>query len=282
MRAERYWRQARAVSERALETGDLLPLRTSDLRLPGLPPFLLRRLEGSPPRHLSREGPTANPFLPWETPLEVGQLQRSHALILNKYPVQPCHLLLISQGWQPQNGWLSQVDWQAVAHVAADTGGLWFFNSSSTAGASQPHRHLQLLPRHPGEASCPLAALLQSQLQERQPIWPWHYALSRRWDPLEGRDLQPLYREHAARLDLGNPDGTGAPRHAYNLVFDDAWFLTVRRVREHCAGFSVNGLGFAGFLLCTAQSDLGWLQGHGPWSLLAAVAARPPADDSAP
>ncbi len=276
MRAERYWRQARAVTERALDNGALVPLETRALRLRGLEPFLLRRLEGLPPRHLRREGPKPNPFLPWETPLEIGRLESSHALILNKYPVQPCHLLLITQGWQPQTGWLAEADWQAVAHVAADTGGLWFFNSGPTAGASQPHRHLQLLPRHPGEPSCPLASLLQSQLQEKTPLWPWRYALSPRWDPVDGRDLQPLYREHAARLHLGDPDGPGDPRHAYNLLFDDSWFLTVRRVREHCAGFSVNGLGFAGFLLCTAHSDLDWLEGHGPWSLLAEVAARAP------
>ncbi|MFN9622339.1 MAG: DUF4922 domain-containing protein [Cyanobacteriota bacterium] len=276
MRTERYWRQARAVTEQALDQGALVPLSTSVVDLRGLAPFLLRRLEGAPPRHLSREGPKPNPFLPWEAPLEVGRIARGHALILNKYPVQPCHLLLITRDWQPQSGWLGSSDWQAVAHVAADTGGLWFFNSGPTAGASQPHRHLQLLPRHPGEASCPLAGLLQSQLEEPRPLWPWHYALSRRWDPREGRDLEPLYREHAARLDLGHPDAPGAPRHAYNLLFDDVWFLTVRRVREHCAGFSVNGLGFAGFLLCTAQSDLAWLEGQGPWTLLSEVAAPRP------
>ena len=279
-RAERYWQQAQGVSERALAIGALVPLATEELRLPGVAPFQLRRLEGVPPRHLSQPGPKPNPFLPWEPPLEVGLLDGSHALILNKYPVQPCHLLLITQRWQPQAGWLDLEDWRAVAHVAADTGGLWFFNSGPTAGASQPHRHLQLLPRHPGEASCPLASLITGQLRQRSQRWPWRYALSARWDPEGGGDLPGLYREHAALLELGAPEGPGDPRHAYNLVFDDHWFLTVRRVREHCAGFSLNGLGFAGFLLCTSQSDLSWLEGNGPWSLLAAVAAGLP--DPAP
>ncbi len=273
MRAERYWSQAREVTAEALETGALVPLQTSKIQLEGMAPFLLRRLEGAPPRHLTIQGPKPNPFLPWEPPLEVEQIATSHVLILNKYPVQPAHLLLITQQWQPQGGWLQDTDWKAVAHVAADTGGLWFFNSSPTAGASQPHRHLQLLPRHAGEASCPLAPLIQRQLTEPGDNWPWLYALSRRWDPLEGRDLPSLYRNHTARLALGDPAAPGDPQHAYNLLFDDQWFLTVRRVKEHCAGFSVNGLGFAGFLLCTAHSDLDWLRAHGPWSLLAEVAA---------
>ena len=63
--------------------------------------------------------------------------------------------------------------------------------------------------------------------------------------------------------------------HPYNLLFDDQWFMTVRRLREHCAGFSVNALGFAGFLLCTERSDRDWLERQGPWALLAEVAAPP-------
>ena len=273
MRAERYWTTAQAVSQSALESGALVPLKTREIQLPGTAPFVLRRLEGAPPRHLRSPGPKPNPFLPWEAPLEVERLGESHVLILNKYPVQPAHLLLITQQWQPQSGWLLESDWHAVAQVAADTGGLWFFNSSPTAGASQPHRHLQLLPRRQGDGSCPLAPLLQRQLLQQDAPWPWRYRLSARWAPQGGEDLLPLYREHAADLELGDPTGAGEPKHAYNLLFDDNWFLTVRRVKEHCAGFSVNGLGFAGFLLCTAQSDLTWLQAHGPWSLLAEVAA---------
>ncbi|MEB3244168.1 MAG: DUF4922 domain-containing protein [Cyanobacteriota bacterium] len=272
MRAERYWQRAKATSCQALADGALVPLRTSELALSGVDPFRLRRLEGAPPKHLREPGPKANPFLPWEAPLEVERLGDSHALILNKYPVQQAHLLLITQRWQPQEGWLEEADWLAVSEVAADTGGLWFFNSGPTAGASQPHRHIQLLPRHPWEASCPLAPLLRQQLESGERPWSWRYALSARWDPEGGADLAALYRRHAERLALGDPGAEAAPRHPYNLVFDDQWFLTVRRTREHCAGFSVNGLGFAGFLLCTGRSDLSWLAAHGPWRLLEEVA----------
>lgn len=273
MRAERYWQQALAVSDRARASGALVPLGTEIEALEGLDPFVVRRLTSRPPRHLRPEGPKPNPFLPWDPPLEVDLLASGHVLLLNKYPVQPAHLLVISQQWQPQSGWIDAPDWQAVASVAADTGGLWFFNSSGTAGASQPHRHLQLLPRRPEEPSCPLAPLLEAQLEGASPCWPWAYRLSRRHDALGGSDLPQLYAEHCDALGLGHRDADPAPRHAYNLLFDDHWFLTVRRVREHCAGFSINGLGFAGYLLCTESSDRDWLQQHGPWRLLAEVAA---------
>lgn len=273
MRAERYWRQASQVSLEALRCGALLPLATEEIIDPRLAPFRLRTLHGLPPRHLRECGPRPNPFLPWERLLQVDQLESGHVVLLNKYPVQSCHLLLISGEWQPQQGWLEGQDWQAVARVAADTGGLWFFNSSALAGASQPHRHLQLLPRQEDEPSCPLAELIAQQLRQEQAPWPWAYRISPRQDPLGGTDLAELYASHCRDLGLGQPGLHDQPLHPYNLIFDDSWFLTVRRLREHCAGFSVNGLGFAGYLLGTHRSDLNWLQQKGPWALLAAVAA---------
>lgn len=273
MRAEHWLRRAEVVSAEALAQGALVPLQTRVHDLPALHPFVVRELLSRSPRHLRPEGPKPNPFLPWDRPLEVDRFGGSHVLLLNKYPVQANHLLVITQQWQPQGGWIAAEDWAAVARVGADFGGLWFFNSGATAGASQPHRHLQVLPRQAGESSCPLAPLLRAQLAGAAPPWPWAYRLSPRWDAAGGRDLPELYRRHALALGLGSPAAEAMPRHPYNLLFDDDWFLSVRRVREHGAGFSVNGLGFAGYLLSTERSDRDWLERQGGWALLAAVAA---------
>jgi ATP adenylyltransferase len=272
VRAERFWQQARQVAASALPQGALVPLQTRELQLPGLPPFQLRQLVSAVPRHLRETGPRPNPFLPWDLPLQIEHLASGHVLLLNKYPVQGEHMLLITDQWQPQDGWIRPVDWEAVMTVSADTGGLWFFNSHATAGASQPHRHLQLLPRQMGQSSCPLAPLLQAQLLDDGPRWSWSYRLCRRGREGYGADLGVLYHDLARSLGLGDPDHDCRPRHPYNLLFDDDWFVIVRRRREHGAGFSVNGLGFAGYLLCTASSDLEWLRRHGPWTLLESVA----------
>lgn len=273
MRAEQLWQKALGRTEQAQAVGALVPLRTELVELSGLAPFQMRRLLSRTPKHLQAGGPKPNPFLPWEAALELEQLGSSHVVILNKYPVQSAHLLLITQQWNPQSGWLSRGDWQAVGHVAADTDGLWFFNSAAASGASQPHRHLQLLPRHPGESSCPLDGLFEQELASSCPSWPWRYAISRRLDPQGHGDLERLYHQHADVLGLGNPNQITQPLHPYNLLFNDRWFVTVRRVREHCAGFSLNALGFAGYLLATERSDLAWLAHHGPWNLLREVAA---------
>jgi ATP adenylyltransferase len=280
VRAETCWRQAEATAERALAAGALVPLATDLVKRPWLAPFQLRRLHATP-KHLRQEGPKPNPFLPWESELEVCRPGPGHVLILNKYPVQPGHVLLITDHWAPQSGWLTAADWAAVAEVARDTGGLWFFNSCAAAGASQPHRHLQLLPRTPGQLSCPLADTYRTVLAaedvaaagggDDQPF-PWACQLSRRDDPVGHGDLAVLYRRHMQALGLGDAARDPQPRQPYNLLFDDHWFLTVRRSREHAAGFSVNALGFAGCLLQTRASDLKWLECHGPWALLQAVA----------
>lgn len=287
-RQGRFWQAALRCSEQALAAGALVPLTTEVLTSQGVEPFLLRRLLSRTPKHLRAGGPRPNPFLPWESRLQVDLLGEGHVLLLNKFPVQPGHLLVITRQWQPQCGWLQILDWTAVAQVQTDTGGLWFFNSCAAAGASQPHRHLQLLPREAETPSCPLAPLLLAQLAGEQPAWPWRYSLGRRLmrppDPDSGpaqasalaQELAGLYREHAAHLELGDPSRDPQPRHPYNLLFDDDWFLMVRREREHCAGFSLNALGFAGYLLATSGSDLRWLEAHGPWRLLQEVASPSP------
>jgi AAA+ ATPase superfamily predicted ATPase len=53
----------------------------------------------------------------------------------------------------------------------------------------------------------------------------------------------------------------------------DLFDITIRRKKEHCAGFSLNALGFAGYLLATDRSQLDWLGLHGPVELLKQVAS---------
>jgi ATP adenylyltransferase len=272
--AESLWQQALERSHLARSEGQLVPLETETLPL-GLEPFVVRRLLSRAPKHLGASGPKPNPFLPWEAALEVCRLTTGHVLLLNKYPVQAAHLLVITPDWQPQAGWLSLADCQAVVEVSADTTGLWFFNSCAAAGASQPHRHLQLLPRHAGEPRCPLEAYVLAGLDGAagERAFPWAHALSRRQNPSCAAELRALILEQAERLGLGLPNADARPRHPYNLLFCDDWLLTVRRSREHWLGFSINALGFAGYLLATQGSELERLRQDGPWQLLKAVAA---------
>jgi len=75
-------------------------------------------------------------------------------------------------------------------------------------------------------------------------------------------------------MGLGNPKTDAAPRHPYNLLLTPEWMAIIRRRQESSHGFSINGLGFAGYLLAIETSDLDWLERHGPKALLQDVVAE--------
>ena len=270
-------RKATEVTVAATASGALVPLDTSLTHLlgEGGSRFELRHLLSATPKHLRASGPKPNPFLPWDQRLEVDRIGDSHVVILNKYPVQTSHMLLITQDWQPQTGWLSMEDWQSLARIDATTTGLWFFNSGPAAGASQPHRHLQLLPRAAGERICARDGWFRRCAQDATTSVQDPLLRSSRVaaisSTLTGETLQDLYLALAQDLGLGHPSTDDCPRGAYNLLLSREWMAIVRRRREGIRGFSVNALGFAGSLLSTEASDRQWIQDSGPEALLQAV-----------
>ena len=270
-------RKATEVTVAATASGALVPLDTTLTHLMGDEGsrFELRHLLSATPKHLRASGPKPNPFLPWDPRLEVDRIGESHVVILNKYPVQTSHMLLITQDWQPQTGWLSMEDWLSLARIDATTTGLWFFNSGPDAGASQPHRHLQLLPRAAGERICAREDWFRRCAQNTTTSAEDPLLRSSRVaavsSPLTGEALQKLYLALADDLGLGHPTTDDCPRGAYNLLLSRQWMAIVRRRREGIRGFSVNALGFAGSLLSTEASDRQWIQDSGPEALLQAV-----------
>ena len=265
------------VTVAATSSGALVPLDTSLTHLMGDGGcrFELRHLLSATPKHLRASGPKPNPFLPWDHRLEVDRIGESHVVILNKYPVQTTHMLLITQDWQPQTGWLSIEDWRSLARVDAMTTGLWFFNSGPDAGASQPHRHLQLLPRGAEEPIC--ARQDWFKRCEEATFGPSDDPLlsscrvASITSSLTGETLHETYLTLADDLGLGRPSSDERPRGAYNLLLTRQWMAIVRRSTEGIRGFSVNALGFAGSLLSTEASDREWIQRSGPEALLRAV-----------
>ena len=284
MGTKTYWTRALEQSERALMSSALVPLSTSLEHLFRSPEshFELRTLESRLPKHLKIDGPKPNPFQPWDPSLEVATLNPGHAVILNRYPVQRGHMLLITKDWAAQDGWLTLADWRALVCVDQDTSGLWFFNSGPIAGASQPHRHLQLLPRSKDETSCPrdlwfLNRLISKGTYESSsdPLLNGCSVISRFHHSNDvdeqAQDLQDSYLSLSKQLGIGHPSQDHRPRSFYNLLLTPQWMAMVRRRQEGAAGFSINALGFAGYLLATANSDLNWLKTHGPEALLREV-----------
>ena len=262
--------RARAVGTTALKQGALCPMPTALLNLPKAAGAEVRRLLWRHPRASGGSQSQANPFLPPDQRLVLRAWGPDHTLLLNKYPIRPGHLLLITNGDQPQTGWLAPEDWRAAAALLERQDGLLFFNSGPGAGASQPHRHLQLLPRLPGQPCFPW----ETWLTRPDGVYPWRlckHPLLKQDGDLATR-MERLYRQHLASLGLGSAKEHGQPQGAYNLLITADWFITIPRRREEYQGVNINALGFAGMVLVTDQTSPAWLADGGDvFSVLQAV-----------
>ncbi|KGF89559.1 MULTISPECIES: DUF4922 domain-containing protein [Prochlorococcus] len=272
MSLEKYWKKALSQTRLSIEDESLIPLKTdiitSDLYQEN--DFIIRKLDTSKFYKKKIYGPKQNPFCPWEKILEIDKIGDNHQLILNKYPVQKGHILLITNNWKPQNGWLDIKDWSAIQKVNKDTSGLWFFNSSPMAGASQPHRHFQLLRRSKDERSCPRENwFLENKLYKNEDSKLKKNIIVSKFNFNENSILLfELYLNLCKKLGLGEPISDKKPRYPYNLLITNKWIAIVKRNNDHIHGFSINGLGFAGYLLVTEKSNINYLKKYGPEKLL--------------
>ena len=163
---------------------------------------------------------------------------------------------------------------------------LGFYNSGRVAGASQPHKHLQMVPL-PLAPSGPPAPIETSdrrarpaRLRRPRSLLPFPHAAAAvdpAWARRPEEAGQPaLERYHellrAAGL-LGTADPGPATRIApYNLLVTRRWMLVVPRAREFAGTISINALGFAGSLFVKDHEELESLREIGPMAALQQVA----------
>jgi ATP adenylyltransferase len=285
------WTAAQRTTTQALATGALQPIETEFTQLDaGGVTFLVRilvniaRKEAAAARSAPSE-PPPNPFLPYDTDLWVGHLSDTHACLLNKFNVVDNHLLMVTRTYESQDSWLTAADFQALALGLQAIDGLGFYNGGHAAGASQHHKHLQLvpLPLAPiGGDRLPIDPVLATLLPPAMgavphplsvPFQAQALPLERSWvdDPVEtlADHLLAGYRRLMAAigltLDAPQPD------RPYNLLVTRQWMMAVPRQRDRYQGIPINALGYAGSLLVKDTATLKRLQDLGPLNLLTQV-----------
>ncbi len=279
MTKEHYWKTALINSDIAAENGSLIPLKTKLILSNDYyhNDFELRELRSKFPINKESNGPKVNPFRPFDPRLNIADISSKHALILNKYPVQKGHMLLITKKWEPQSGWINISDFEALIEVDNDTSGLWFYNSGQNAGASQPHRHIQLLRRSTNEKVCPRDSWfiknINNNIRVKDRLGSSLYIIKRSNDIniSQANNLMMDYVDLCQKSDIGLVYCDEKPRLDYNLIITRDWMAIVRRKMEGLNGFSINSLGFAGYILSTNKSDMDWYKKHGPLELLLGV-----------
>ena len=272
MKKEIYWEKALQKTKISIKSKSLFPLNTTDItkKLYKGNDFVIRELDITKFKKSTLIGPKINPFRPWDNILEIDSIGKYHQLILNKYPVQLGHILLITNEWKEQNGWIDNKDWEAIKEVNEDTTGLWFFNSGPLAGASQPHRHIQLLRRDPSELTCPREKWILDfdNVNYKNQRFYKNIILKKFSKTLNKENIHEIYKDLSYKLGLGGPEIDKKPRYPYNLIFTSHWMALIKRKTDNLYGISVNALGFAGYILVTEKSNIDYLRKFGPEKLL--------------
>ncbi len=275
----------------ALACGALLPIETDQTVVEdhGVP-FLVRSVsnlerKAEERRKLAMDPKPGNPFLPPEPPLTVGPIGADHIAVLNKFNVLERHLLIVTKAFEHQERLLTEADFSALWAGMGEFPSLGFYNGGRIAGASQPHKHLQLipLPLTAGATELPISALIDSASREgrlgdhpglpfRNAFVPIHSDIPA--DPTAATPLlHDLYEEMLGFVGIGELEVEGELRQSmpYNLLVTRRWMLLVPRRLEDHQGISINALGFAGSLFVRNEAEMAQVRALGPMAILQRV-----------
>ncbi len=282
------WHAVVTTTRRAIESGALQSIDTRAVRLQqdGVP-FIVRiavNLERKR-KERKRRGDDYNPFLPPERALTVGPVGERHVAVLNKFNVVPHHLLVVTRAYEHQERLLTREDFSALWQCLSGYPSLGFYNGGTVAGASQRHKHLQVvpLPLFDGEHAFPFAALFNSaapghEIQFIRAL-PFRHAFARldvsdEADSVTAaRHVEVLYRRMLAATGVDTVADESGDRQGmpYNLLATRRWLFLAPRTAEFAHGVSINGLGYAGSLFVPDEDRLQAVRTAGPLNILAAV-----------
>ncbi|CAD5958109.1 Protein APA1 [Planktothrix agardhii] len=287
------WQRIITQTEYALNCGALASIPTDyDFIEEGNIHFLVRILSNlarkqkakkKQQKKLAKSGKEFNPFLPYEQDLFVGNLSETHLCLLNKFNVVDYHLLIITRQFEEQETWLTQADFEAMWLSLAEIDGLVFYNGGKLAGASQRHKHLQLVPFPlvPDGINLPIEPAIASVQFNNSigiiPEFPFVHAIAS-FNPdwinqssTAAIFTLELYLELLAKVGLSvgdQPFQSGA----YNLLATRNWMMIIPRSQEKFEGISINSLGFGGTLLVKNSEQLQQLKSYHPLTVLKQVA----------
>jgi len=279
------------VSARALASGALLPIRTGSAYVVDngvrfvvrILSNLVRKDEDRLKRAQEKKG---NPFLPYEKDLFVTHLSPTHLALLNKFNVIERHLLIVTRAFEDQENLLTPADLEALWTCMQEYDAVGFYNGGEAAGASQAHKHLQIVPLPLADQgpAIPIQPLVNEVKDTGKITRLRSFAFQHCFALFEldssGFPLSPVSRSFGLYQDMLSELGMSVPREGeavqqsgpYCLVVTRQWMLLVPRSQEFYHEISVNSLGFAGCLLVRKPEHLElFTKQTGPLDLLRQV-----------
>lgn len=231
-----------------------------------------------------------NPFLPYEPDLFVADISDTHLVLLNKFNVIDHHLLVVTRRFELQENLLDLADFRALFDCMTQFESLGFYNGGPAAGASQPHKHLQIVPLPLDESAShlPIEPLLAAASSDGSlctvPGLSFPHAFASLDAKLADNPQQLADRalhtyQHlldAAGLHAVEVNGQARQSAPYNLLVTTRWMMLVPRCVERTEGIAVNALGFAGSLFVRNDMQMQTIRKFGPMKVLRRVAGLVP------
>ncbi|NJK38304.1 MAG: phosphorylase [Oscillatoriales cyanobacterium SM2_3_0] len=288
------WEKIEKQTRNALQCGALQPIPTefewvdqAGMRfLVRVSQNLVRKEAAASQRNLKKvvkEKATkeSNPFLPYDQNLFVADLSPTHVCLLNKFNVVDHHLLMVTREFEAQENLLTLPDFEAMWLCLAEVDGLVFYNGGPQAGASQPHKHLQLVPfplvdtgvKLPIESE--IAAVQYQGITATVPQFPFLHRIVR-LDPAwatvtvdAAAATLEYYQILLQTLGIKGEQGMSGQQSApYNLLATREWMMIILRTQEQFENIPVNALGFAGTLFVRSHEQLQTLRNLTPLTIL--------------
>eukprot|EP00906_Rhabdomonas_costata_P014118 RCo020285 len=228
----------------------------------------------------------SNPLLRHEPALFVDNLSPTHKLLLNKFCVQPYHVLVCTRESHSQTEPLNEADLCATWRCVVELNGLGFYNFGIHSGRSQPHKHTQVIPLPflPGQSATPLddaiASVAASSAPDsllRLPFFHFQHAicalpasLCHESHELAGQALHRAYGRLLEGIGAGLSPADAEGRLSYNVLLAKAWMMVVRRSAEAARGgaLALNAVAFAGSVLVKNPQQLAMVEESGVLRLL--------------
>ncbi|KAI0165857.1 HIT-like domain-containing protein [Xylariaceae sp. FL1272] len=236
------------------------------------------------PKAPKSSDPNVKAYNPFENPppaLRVTELSPSHRIVLNKFAIVPEHFILATHDFKPQTYVLEAsdidaayacvyVNQQAYRNVGQDL--FVFFNSGEHSGASQPHRHLQLLPVESMKSGLDRGwAVLADVVREQGNTLPFTIFTSPIEPSMSAEEKHRIYLDlykRAVRVTTGNADASeaGEAQISYNLALTATTMALAPRTSESIridgGSVALNGTVLAGTALVKNEAEWEYLRAN--------------------
>lgn len=281
-RADALWTTIQTQTEHGLRCGALQPIETryEIIEQDNIPfvVYVLKNLQRKT-KASQKQDKDFDPFLPHDPNLFVADLSDTHFCLLNKFNVVDHHLLVVTRQFEEQSDLLNARDFAALWQCFRSVDGLGFYNAGQQAGASQRHKHLQLIPfpLMPNGGTLPIATVMQ-QVEVANgigtvPVFKFQHAIAslpafsdlcQLTDAEAGVALETHYHQLLHRLQLAS----SAESPSYNLLITRNWMMVIPRSQDSVGDISLNSLAYAGTLLVKDAAQLEQVKQMQPMTLL--------------